>query len=252
MRPVPVKDQNTDFTKPRDWDDNRDGPCGNLPVRVEVDGIRNMHYSNWRPDSEELKLLKRDRALLRRYSAAGFGRGSQAMLPRRRAPRQRGQDMTLKPSFIMHMLRWLIVGLIISLIVLVGHHARAMDHGFDDNSDFGQWVQSLKRPDTDYKYSCCGKGDLYGIRIEQDAIGDDDDARGVAVITDGGAITYPDKTQRSPIRNGTRFTFPKSVVNDRQGNPRGTAFAFLTPGMTPGTEDIVMRVWCVIPLPPGS
>ena len=44
-------------TKPRNWDDNRDGPCGTLPVRVESYGIYDYHYSAWKPDAEELALL---------------------------------------------------------------------------------------------------------------------------------------------------------------------------------------------------
>lgn len=59
MRPAKVKGQTADFAKPRSWDDSRDGPCGTLPVRVEQEGIYNNHYSNWKPDAEELKLLNR-------------------------------------------------------------------------------------------------------------------------------------------------------------------------------------------------
>ena len=59
MRPVKVKGQNADFAKPRSWDDERDGPCGTLPMRVEPEGVYNMHNSNWKPDAEELRLLNR-------------------------------------------------------------------------------------------------------------------------------------------------------------------------------------------------
>jgi hypothetical protein len=59
MRPVKVKGQNADFAKPRTWDESQDGPCGTLPVRVEPEGRHNNHYSNWKPDAEELKLLNR-------------------------------------------------------------------------------------------------------------------------------------------------------------------------------------------------
>lgn len=57
MRPTTVKGQNADFAKPRNWDDTRDGPCGTLPIRVEQEGVYNYHYSAWKPDAEELKLL---------------------------------------------------------------------------------------------------------------------------------------------------------------------------------------------------
>ena len=59
MRPVKIKDQNADFVKPLDWDDTRDGSCGSLPIRRESVGIYNYHYSAWKPDIEELKLLAR-------------------------------------------------------------------------------------------------------------------------------------------------------------------------------------------------
>jgi hypothetical protein len=59
MKCVKIRDQNSDFGKPRNWDDTRDGPCGVLPVRVEQEGVYNYHYSNWKPDAEELKLLAR-------------------------------------------------------------------------------------------------------------------------------------------------------------------------------------------------
>jgi hypothetical protein len=57
MLPVEIKNGKHDFAKPRNWDDERDGPCRNLPVRVETRGIYNEHLSNWKPDAEELKLL---------------------------------------------------------------------------------------------------------------------------------------------------------------------------------------------------
>jgi hypothetical protein len=59
MRPVKVRDQTTDFTKPSGWEEGQDGPCGTLSVRVEPVGRHNYHYSNWKPDIEELKLLAR-------------------------------------------------------------------------------------------------------------------------------------------------------------------------------------------------
>jgi hypothetical protein len=57
MRPVEIKDGKHDFAKPRNWDNERDGVCRNLPVRDEVRGRHNEHCSNWKPDTEELKLL---------------------------------------------------------------------------------------------------------------------------------------------------------------------------------------------------
>lgn len=57
MRPTHIKDANANFDKPRTWDEERDGKCGVLSVRVEAHGIRNYHISNWKPDAEELAAL---------------------------------------------------------------------------------------------------------------------------------------------------------------------------------------------------
>jgi hypothetical protein len=61
MRPVPIKDQNADFAKPKDWDESVFGPCGSLPIRREVAGHNGRaytsHFSNWKPSAEELAVL---------------------------------------------------------------------------------------------------------------------------------------------------------------------------------------------------
>lgn len=48
------------FEKPKDWDD-RNGTCGTLPVRRQVEGIGGKAYlglySNWKPNSDELARL---------------------------------------------------------------------------------------------------------------------------------------------------------------------------------------------------
>jgi hypothetical protein len=151
-------------------------------------------------------------------------------------PRERRPD---KPSLVAHMLPWLLAGLIVSVIVFAARGASAMDHGWDKSSPFAQWVESLMRPDSGYKYSCCGKGDLYEVEITQDALGETGYDMGTFVILEGGARSYPDGSLRPYIAPGTEFHFPKSKVNDRQGNPSKTAFAFLSGDY----------VWCVIPLP---
>lgn len=46
--------------KPKDWDNQLDGPCGALSVRDEIDvqsGVNFMH-SEWRLQEGELKLLQ--------------------------------------------------------------------------------------------------------------------------------------------------------------------------------------------------
>ena len=57
MKWTDIGGKNADFAKPRTWDDERDGKCGVLPVRVEPHGLYNYHYSAWKPDAEELALL---------------------------------------------------------------------------------------------------------------------------------------------------------------------------------------------------
>lgn len=61
MRPVKPAGDITPFAKPKDWDD-RNGPCGDLPVRRVVEGVaaKNPYlamYSNWQPSSDELARL---------------------------------------------------------------------------------------------------------------------------------------------------------------------------------------------------
>ena len=78
-----------------------------------------------------------------------------------------------------------------------------MDHGFDPTDPTVQWFDSLTRPDApaDHKdWRCCGKGDAYRIRIDQDAAGEEGDTQGTAVVTDSAAITFPDGEKREPRR----------------------------------------------------
>lgn len=57
MKPVPTRGETNPFTKPEGWDDNSDGPCGVLSVRVEQHGNRKYHYSTWQPTQEEIWAL---------------------------------------------------------------------------------------------------------------------------------------------------------------------------------------------------
>jgi hypothetical protein len=84
--------------------------------------------------------------------------------------------------------------------------------------------------------------------IDQDATIDGEAPDGVAHVTDGSAIVYPDGTIRAPIPDGTVFHFTgRDVTKLKQGNPTPTAWAFLGVGAA-GTVTIV---WCVVPLPPA-
>ena len=134
-----------------------------------------------------------------------------------------------------------------ALILLIVGFARAKDHGFDKNDPTVQWFESLKRPDLP-KYSCCGKADAYPVRIEQEPIGEEPDQMGLAIVTDGSAIAFPDGTKRPEIPTGFEFKFPLSKLNQlMDGNPTHTAWAFLA--VYNGKLSVL---YCVIPLPPGS
>lgn len=62
MRPVHPGGENVSpFVKPRDWDDDKLGPCGTLHVRQQVEGSADKHYvgyvSHWRPNGDEVAML---------------------------------------------------------------------------------------------------------------------------------------------------------------------------------------------------
>jgi hypothetical protein len=58
MLPVKIKDETVSLKKPPDWDDERDGSCGELSVRIEPFGTRcKSFYSNWKPSPDELTIL---------------------------------------------------------------------------------------------------------------------------------------------------------------------------------------------------
>ena len=57
MKWTNIEGKTHNFSKPKNWDDERDGPCGTFPVRVEEVGLYNFHFSAWKPNAEELALL---------------------------------------------------------------------------------------------------------------------------------------------------------------------------------------------------
>jgi hypothetical protein len=58
MECVRVRGENADFSPPQDWDSEKDGNCGQLPIRREVGkGGRVYLYSNWKPNTHELAIL---------------------------------------------------------------------------------------------------------------------------------------------------------------------------------------------------
>ena len=57
MYPVKVERETNIFKKPPDWDDEKNGVCMGLSVRKEQICGLHHHFSNWRPDAEELAIL---------------------------------------------------------------------------------------------------------------------------------------------------------------------------------------------------
>ena len=57
MRPGRIDGATHNFGAPKNWDPDRDGYCGVLPVRMESDGSNLWMVSSWEPTKEELQLL---------------------------------------------------------------------------------------------------------------------------------------------------------------------------------------------------
>ena len=61
MKPVPTEDATHKFAKPVNWDDEKDGTCGDLSVRVQkYNNTERIEFiSTWAPSEAELALLAR-------------------------------------------------------------------------------------------------------------------------------------------------------------------------------------------------
>ncbi len=59
MQPTITRDATHTFAPPKNWDPEKDGPCGSLSARLEGYGRRALVQitSTWKPDAAELKLL---------------------------------------------------------------------------------------------------------------------------------------------------------------------------------------------------
>ena len=60
MIPIETRGATKSFTKPEGWDDEKDGWCGVLSVRVEDVGAlrrRSHHVSTWKPSPQEIARL---------------------------------------------------------------------------------------------------------------------------------------------------------------------------------------------------
>jgi hypothetical protein len=54
---VKISGATANFARPSNWDEQRDGPCGELWVRVDRYGAYKQHNFAWKPDAEQLALL---------------------------------------------------------------------------------------------------------------------------------------------------------------------------------------------------
>lgn len=61
MHPVATRDKTITFKPPTNWDQEADGPCGDLEVRVDTYGDSKIvqHVSTWKPSHAELAMLNR-------------------------------------------------------------------------------------------------------------------------------------------------------------------------------------------------
>lgn len=59
MRPTVTREATHNFQAPKNWEPDSDGQCGDLQVRMETFGPRNVIelFSTWKPSDEERKLI---------------------------------------------------------------------------------------------------------------------------------------------------------------------------------------------------
>lgn len=58
MKPTLTRNAQFNFEKPKNWDANRHGSCGDLQVRVEPFAKETLEFfSTWKPSDEERKLI---------------------------------------------------------------------------------------------------------------------------------------------------------------------------------------------------
>ncbi len=54
---VKIKGATKNFSKPSNWDESKDGSCGDLWVRVDMYGRYKQHSFAYRPSPEDLVIL---------------------------------------------------------------------------------------------------------------------------------------------------------------------------------------------------
>lgn len=61
MRPTFTRNKTITYKPPENWDQQTDGPCGDLEVRVQTHGDNRLPelVSTWKPDAEDIKMLNK-------------------------------------------------------------------------------------------------------------------------------------------------------------------------------------------------
>lgn len=54
MQSTRTRDATANFTPPKNWDAERDGPCFDLQVRVEPYSVYNQFTSTWKPSAQDI------------------------------------------------------------------------------------------------------------------------------------------------------------------------------------------------------
>lgn len=64
MKPVAFKGANKVYTSPKNWEEEKDGKCGDLPVFEGTDSRgHNVIVSAWQPSEKDLKRLNEGKPL---------------------------------------------------------------------------------------------------------------------------------------------------------------------------------------------
>ena len=122
-----------------------------------------------------------------------------------------------------------------------------------NSKEVSEWITRLT---THINGSCCGEGDAYPIEISEMPTckeGLYDGEPGAATVTNpapGDIITQNLEIVQKPVIKGPLgFTFGCSqLTHEKYGNPLSHAIAFITVD----TLGNINKIWCVVPLPPGS
>ena len=137
---------------------------------------------------------------------------------------------------------------LILAVLLFCTPALAHDWTGTNDPELARWFMSLQRK-IDH-FSCCGVSEGYSIRIlrEADPNRPKEDT-GIAEILDGRELTLQGGVHRMSLPDGLQFRFSyDKLTSENSGNPTPFQWAFLSVDM----GHIITRVYCVVPLLPGT